>query len=52
MDTPKHNIFLTPVEYLKGIGPRRAQALKTEKNVYNAADLINNFPFTYIHNTK
>lgn len=52
MDTPKHNIFLTPVEYLKGIGPRRAQALKSEMNVFNAGDLLNFFPFRYIDKTK
>lgn len=52
MDTSKHNIFLTPVEYLKGIGPRRAQALKSEMNVFNAGDLLNFFPFRYIDKTK
>ena len=51
MDTPR-NLFLTPIEYLKGIGPRRAGALKSEMGVFNAGDLLSFFPYRYIDKTQ
>ncbi|WP_235296728.1 ATP-dependent DNA helicase RecG [Portibacter marinus] len=38
----------TPIEYLKGIGPARADLLKTEIQVFKYGDFIYNFPFRYI----
>ena len=52
MNTSAGNIFLTPVEYLKGIGPQRARVLKTELEIFNAGELLNFFPFRYIDKTK
>ena len=52
MDAATRNLFLTPVEYLKGIGPRRAEALRTEMGVFNAGDLLNFFPHRYIDKTR
>ena len=52
MDAADRNAFLTPVEYLKGIGPRRAEALKSEMGVFNAGDLLNFFPYRYIDKTR
>ena len=52
MDAADRNVFLTPVEYLKGIGPRRAEALKSEMGVFNAGDLLNFFPYRYIDKTR
>lgn len=51
MDTSR-NVFLTPIEYVKGIGPRRAQVLKSEMGIFNAGDLLNFFPYRYIDKTK
>ncbi len=44
-------ILDTPVEYLKGVGPSRAQMLKEELNVTYFADLLQVFPFRYIDRT-
>ena len=52
MDAADRNVFLTPIEYLKGIGPRRAEALKSEMGVFNAGDLLNFFPYRYIDKTR
>ena len=42
----------TPIEYLKGVGPKRADMLKKELNVFNFGDLIEYFPFRYIDRSK
>jgi len=38
----------TPIEYLKGVGPKRAELLKKEIGVYTFNDLLHHFPFRYI----
>lgn len=42
------NIFKTPVEYLKGVGPQRADLLKKELSIFTYADLLLYFPYRYI----
>ena len=43
------NDFLkTPIEYLKGVGPQRADLLKKEIFVYTFEDLISYYPFRYV----
>lgn len=42
----------TPIEYLKGIGPQRAEVLKKELNFFTARDLITYYPFRYVDRTK
>jgi len=43
------NAFLeTPIEYLKGVGPARADVLKSESNIFTYADLLAFLPFRYI----
>lgn len=43
------NDFLnTPIEYLKGVGPKRADLLKKEVGVFVYNDLLNYYPFRYI----
>ena len=37
----------TGVEYLKGVGPARAEALKSELQIFTFEDLINYYPFRY-----
>ena len=45
-------IFKTPIEYLKGVGPQRAEILKKEIAIYTYKDLLNYFPFRYIDRTQ
>ena len=42
----------TAIEYLKGVGPQRADVLKKELGVFTAGDLLFHFPFRYIDRTK
>ena len=47
------NGFLdTPIEYLKGVGPKRAALLKSEIKVFTFNDLLHYFPFRYIDKSK
>ena len=47
------NDFLqTPIEFLKGVGPQRAELLRQEIGVYTFNDLLNYFPFRYIDRSK
>ncbi|WP_166963357.1 ATP-dependent DNA helicase RecG [Yeosuana marina] len=41
----------TPIDYLKGIGPNRADLLRKELGIYTYQDLINLFPNRYIDRT-
>jgi ATP-dependent DNA helicase RecG len=42
----------TAIEYLKGVGPQRADALKQELGVFTYGDLLFHFPFRYIDRTR
>ena len=42
----------TPIEYLKGIGPQRAEVLKKELNIFTYYDLLQHYPFRYVDRTK
>lgn len=46
------NILSTSIEYLKGVGPKRADVLKQEARIYTYWDLINYFPFRYIDRSQ
>jgi ATP-dependent DNA helicase RecG len=39
--------FDTPVEFLKGVGPQRAEALNKALNIFTFGDLIQHYPFRY-----
>ncbi len=43
-----NNLLITPIEYLKGVGPQKAELLKKEIGVYNFEDLLYYFPFRYV----
>lgn len=47
-----NQLFQTPVEYLKGTGPSRAEVLKKELGIYNFEDMLRHFPFKYIDRTR
>lgn len=42
----------TPIEFLKGVGPARAELLKKELGVFTFDDLLNYFPFRYVDRSK
>jgi ATP-dependent DNA helicase RecG len=47
------NSFLnTPIEYLKGVGPQKAELLKTELRIFTYGDLLTYYPFRYVDRTK
>lgn len=47
------NSFLqTSIEFLKGVGPQRAEFLKKELNVHTFEDLLNHYPFRYINRSE
>ncbi len=41
----------TPIEYLKGVGPNRADLLRSELGIHTYQDLINLFPNRYLDRT-
>jgi len=42
----------TPVEYLKGVGPARADILKKELLIFTFGELLSFFPYRYIDRSK
>lgn len=40
------------IEYLKGVGPQRAETLRLELGIHTCRDLLFHFPFRYIDRTK
>jgi len=42
----------TPIEYLKGVGPNRADLLKTELHIHSFQNLLEFFPFRYIDKSR
>ncbi len=47
-----NSFFETPIEYLKGVGPQRAELLKKELNIFTFGDLVTYYPFRYVDRTK
>ncbi len=47
-----NEFLLTPVEFLKGVGPARAGLLKTELDIHTFDDLLHYFPFRYVDRSK
>ena len=45
-------ILQTPIDYLKGVGPSRAEVLRKELGINTFQDLINLFPNRYIDRTR
>ncbi|MEN9400594.1 MAG: ATP-dependent helicase RecG [Bacteroidota bacterium] len=47
------NDFLkTPIEFLKGAGPQRAELLRQELGIHTFNDLLQHFPFRYIDRSR
>nr|MDQ6904207.1 hypothetical protein [Bacteroidota bacterium] len=48
----KSSILNSPIEYLKGVGPQRADILRKEASVFTFIDLLEYFPFRHIDKTQ
>ena len=48
----QYNLLETPIEYLKGVGPQRADSLKKELEVFTFGDILMHMPFRYVDRTK
>lgn len=46
------HFFDTPVGFLKGVGPQRAEMLNKELSIFTFGDLIQHYPFRYEDRTK
>jgi ATP-dependent DNA helicase RecG len=46
------SILANPIEYLKGVGPLRADILKKELNIFTFKDLLEHFPFRHVDKTQ
>ena len=46
------HILDSPIEFLKGVGPQRAETLQKELNIYRYRDLLELYPFRYIDKTR
>lgn len=42
----------TSIEYLKGVGPKRAEVLNRELGIFRFADLLYYFPFRYVDRSR
>jgi len=53
MSSLQNKPFLsTPIEYLKGVGPERADILKKEAQIFTFGDLLKLYPYRYIDRTQ
>ena len=48
----QNTLLQTPIDYLKGVGPGRAEVLRKELGIHTYQDLINLFPNRYIDRTR
>ena len=46
------NILAHPIEYLKGVGPQRADFLKKELAIFTFNDLLHHYPYRHVDKTK
>ncbi|MGY5847512.1 ATP-dependent DNA helicase RecG [Salegentibacter sp. HM20] len=46
------NLLQTPIDYLKGVGPNRADLLRKEMGIHTYQDLLNLFPNRYLDKTR
>ncbi len=49
---PQANPLKTPLTYLKGVGPQRADVLAKELNLFTVEDLLQHYPFRYVDKTE
>ena len=46
------HILDSPIEYLKGVGPKRGELLQKELAIFTFRDLLFSFPFRYVDRTR
>lgn len=46
------DILDSPIEYLKGVGPKRGELLRKELQIHTFRDLLFQFPFRYVDKTR
>ncbi|MEQ9262255.1 MAG: ATP-dependent DNA helicase RecG [Owenweeksia sp.] len=46
------NTLDTPIEYLKGVGPAKAEILQKEVQIFTFGDLLHLFPFRYVDRSR
>lgn len=46
------DLLSTPIEYLKGVGPKRGAILRKEAGIFTFGDLLYYFPFRYIDRSQ
>lgn len=51
MTDTRNSILITPIEYLKGVGPQRGDILRKELGIFTFGDLLNFFPYRHIDKT-
>lgn len=47
-----NNFLITPIEYLKGVGPQKAELLKKELGIFTYKDLLEYYPFRYVDRSQ
>ena len=52
MSTTDHDILQTPIEFLKGVGPKRAEVLRKELGISTLGDLLYYFPYKHIDRSR
>ncbi|RYY53963.1 MAG: hypothetical protein EOO09_16160, partial [Chitinophagaceae bacterium] len=45
------SILSSPIEYLKGVGPQRAELIRKELEIFSFRDLLEHFPFRHVDKT-
>ncbi len=45
-------LLATPIEYLKGVGPKKGELFKSELRIYTYGQLLHFFPFRYIDRSQ
>ncbi len=46
------HVLETPIEFLKGVGPQRAELLRGELNIGTFGELLHHFPFRFIDRSR
>ncbi|MET0300608.1 MAG: ATP-dependent DNA helicase RecG, partial [Flavitalea sp.] len=49
--TQSSKILSSPIEYLKGVGPQKADLLKKELGIHTFRDLLEHFPYRHVDKT-
>ncbi|KQR69693.1 ATP-dependent DNA helicase RecG [Pedobacter sp. Leaf176] len=47
-----NSVLNTPIEFIKGVGPSRADVLKKDLGLFTYEDMLSHYPFRYIDRTK